>query len=188
MSEVEREPADEQFAARFANLLIDARRHQGLSCRAMSKRSAGRFSVADLHAYERGDGSPDEGLIDRISELYGVDLESILPERRNLSIGTGVLSIGDAGGSFVAGDTTSLLTTYLRTVRGLRRQQRAPYVELRRDDVEHLAQHVEQPGEAVVDQLAALMGATRIHRGSMLGLFSGGAMVLGVIAAAVFSG
>jgi hypothetical protein len=178
-------PLAGSFAMRFANLLIEARRRKGLTCRAIAKRSAGQFSVADLHGFERGDVELSEEVIDLVSELYDANLETILPDRHNLYIGTGVMSIGESGGSFEAGDTTSLLTTYLQIVRDLRRQQRAPFVELRRDDVEHLAQFVEQPGEAIVDQLAALMGATRVHRSSVLGVFTGGTMVFGVIAAAL---
>jgi hypothetical protein len=178
---------DGSFALQFAELLIEARRNQGLSCRAMAKRSAGRFSVAELHAVERGDLDLSDEQIDALSALYDADPTPIVPCRQHLHIGTGVLIVGDSGGSYTAGDTTSLLTTYLRLVRGVRRQQRAPYVELRREDVEHLAQYVERSGEWVVDQLVALMGVTRAQHRSLLGLFTA-PMLIGLLAATLRTG
>jgi hypothetical protein len=168
------ESTERSFAHQFADLLIDARRRQGFSCRAMSKRSDGRFSVADLHALECGDTDLSESLIEIVSELYGADPDSIIPERRGLHIGTGVLTVGKAGEAYTAGDTTSLLTTYLRLVRALRHQQRAPYVELRRGDVDHLAQHIARSAEWVVDELSTLMGVTRIQQRTVRELFTGG--------------
>jgi hypothetical protein len=180
-------PADRSDAHRCAELLIEARRRQGLSCREISKRSNGRFSVAELHALERGDADLNEDLLIALSALYDADLDAIQPDRHNLFIGSGVLTVGETGGSYTAGDPTSLLATYLRLIRGLRRQQRAPYVELRRDDIEHLAQYVERSVDWVVAELSALMGATRAQHRPPLGLFTGGATVIAVMVAAFVS-
>ncbi|MCU1503335.1 MAG: hypothetical protein JWM12_2689 [Ilumatobacteraceae bacterium] len=178
----EQELTDRAFARRLGELLTETRRADKASCRTLAKRSRGTFDLAQLHEIERGDGALTEELITVVCDLYGADLETILPGRDDVRIGGGVMMVGTAESTYIDGDTTSMLATYLRLVRGLRRQQRVPYVELRRDDVEQLATYVGRPGEWVVDQLATLMGVTRAQQRSMLGLFAGGATVIAVVA------
>ncbi len=179
---------DDGFAGRFAGLLIRTRREAKCSCRTLAQRSGGRFGVATLHSFERGDHVLTEELVVAISELYGAELESILDGRPEVRISDGVIRVGDAMSTFTEGDPTSMLSTYLRLVRSLRNQQRVLAVELRRDDVERLAEHIHVSGEAVVDQLAELMRATRAQHRSMVGLFASGALVIAVVASLAASG
>jgi hypothetical protein len=174
------ELGSEAFAQRFGDLLTAARRASNCSCRTLAKRSGGRFDVTQLHELERGAAALTEELIVRSGELYGVPIESIVAGRRDVHVGSEVISVGSAAAAFVPGDPLSILSTYLRLVRELRRQHRAPSVELRRDDIEHLAELLERDGEWVVDELAQLMGVTRAQHRSMVGLFKRGAAVIEV--------
>jgi hypothetical protein len=173
---------DEGFAGRFAGLLIRTRLDAKCSCKTLAQRSGGRFGVAELHSFERGDHLLSVELVATISQLYGAQLESILGAEHDVRISGGLMKVGDASSEFTEGDPTSMLSTYLRLVRGLRNQQPANSVELRHDDVERLAEHMHVSGEAVVDQLAALMHTTRGQRRSMVGLFASGALVIAVVA------
>jgi hypothetical protein len=99
-----------------------------------------------------------------------------------------VVAAGGVSIVYVPGDVDSLLEAYLKLVRTLRRQKKAPAVDLRREDIEALAEHLQVPGEDVVDRLAALMGAARGQRLAMTGLFQGGAVVIGLVGTAVAGG
>jgi hypothetical protein len=170
------------FSRRLGELLVEARRRRGCSCRALSRLSAGRFTLSELHELERGEAMLDEQVIESVSDLYGADLGEILPDRQAVFIARGTMSVGGMSANFQPADPNAMLATYLRLVRSLRRQQRAPFVELRREDVERLAVYLDESGEQVVDRLAALMGSTRAQRSSMSALFASGAMVIGIIA------
>lgn len=167
------------FATRLANLLRHERERAGLRTGTMARRSGGRFSAAELRRFEAGEGDLQRAA--EVAELYGADLESILPERLPLEVDPGG-TIATAGVSepFGPDDDTSLLLAYLRLVRRLRNEQRAELIVLRRADVETLAGVLALPGETVTDRLGALMGATRVQRRVMVGMFVAGAAVIGL--------
>ncbi|MEO5723863.1 MAG: helix-turn-helix transcriptional regulator [Ilumatobacteraceae bacterium] len=169
------------FGERFGALLRAARRRTGRSCRTLGKFSGGRFAVSQLHQFERGEIALDPPTVEFLSQLYGADLEALLPDRPTVFIGDGMLSVGTLSCDFPADDSAAMLQAYLKLVRTLRRQQGAPCVELRRDDVECLADHLSKPGETVIDMLGGLMGSTRSQRPSMVSLFASGAVVVGVV-------
>ena len=150
----------EAFAKRLANLLVATRVHNGVSVGKMARLSHGAFTRNQLRAYESGAYLFTEGVPEQLSLLYGCDLAAILPERTPIQIEPTQLSVGGVSIDYVPGDHQSLMHQYLVLVRSLRRQESAPEVPLRRDDIEVLAQHVGHPRETV---LATLMGLSLIH-------------------------
>ena len=172
------------FAKRLANLMVATRRQRRLSVRAMAKRSGGRFSSTDLKDCEAGVRSLDEPTVLQLTGLYGCDVKAILPSRLPIVVELGRISAGGVSAPYEPLSSTSLLEAYLRLVRSLRRQKSAPTVELRRDDIEILAHHLQEAGEVVVERLGALMGATRSQRTAMAGLFATGAVVIGLVGTA----
>lgn len=176
------------FARRLANLMVATRRERRLSVRAMAKRSGGRFSSNDLKACEAGVRALDEPTVLQLTGLYGCDVKAILPSRLPIVVELGRISAGGVSAPYEPLSSTSLLEAYLRLVRSLRRQKSAPTVELRRDDIEILAHHLQEAGEVVVERLGALMGATRSQRTAMAGLFATGAVVIGLVGTAAAAG
>jgi hypothetical protein len=176
------------FAKRLANLMVATRRQRRLSVRAMAKRSGGRFTSTDLKACEAGVRPLDEPTVLQLTGLYGCDVKAILPSRLPIVVELGRISAGGVSAPYEPLSSTSLLEAYLRLVRSLRRQKSAPTVELRRDDIEILAHHLQEAGEVVVERLGALMGATRSQRTAMAGLFATGAVVIGLVGTAAAGG
>ncbi|MCU1399315.1 MAG: hypothetical protein JWN62_2424 [Acidimicrobiales bacterium] len=168
------------FALRLANLLRATRTTSGRSYRGLARASEGRFTREQLRELEEGTAAVDEEIVELVSALYGADLGTILPNRLPVSITNGVISAGGVRASFVATNATSLLTAYLRLIRSMRRQKKAPMIALRREDVEALAEYLEEPGESIVDRLTALMGATLTQRTAMATMFATGAIVIGL--------
>lgn len=181
------EPAvsDQRVARRLAVLLAERRRQSGTSLRALARASDGAFSARRLKQIEAARIPLTRAQADEVARLYGIDLEVVTPDRLPLEIDPrGVISTGGSAISFDPDDVESLLTNYLRLVRSMRGQERPQAIELRRHDVEVLALYLEQPGELVVERLAALMGATQLQRRVLAGMFVAGAMVIGLSAAA----
>lgn len=178
----------EAFAKRLANLLVDTRVRDGQSLGALSRRSHGAFTRNQLRAYESGTYLFGDGVPEQLSLLYGCDLAAILPERTPIMIEAGTLSVGGVARSFEADNPQSLMREYLLLVRALRRQEAAPEVPLRRDDVEVIARHVGSAHEAVVATLTSLMGSTQSKRVAMVGLLATSVAVLGLVGTAAALG
>lgn len=172
------------FARRLGNLLAHRRTGSKLSLRHMARSSNKHFTRRDLRRYEAGEQTLDAVTAAALASLYKVDLATILPTRTDLEIdrGGGILRTGGVDATFEPGDPDSILETYLRLVRRLRNQERDEVISLRREDVEGLAAFLGRPGETVIEQLGALMGATKTQRRLMAGMFITGAMVITVAA------
>lgn len=168
------------FALRLANLLRSTRLEHGRSLPALAKASGGRYTREQLRRFEEGGTGLGEDVVEDLSELYGADLGTILPSRLPVAITGGVISAGGLTATFVATNGNSLLTAYLRLIRSMRRQKKAPMIVLRRDDIEVIAEYLDEPGETIVDRLTALMGATLTQRTAMATMFATGAIVIGL--------
>ncbi len=174
----------EAFAVRLCNLLRERRRADGARLSAIARRSGGRFSTRELRRVERG--RLDVADAAELAALYGADLAAILPSRTPIEVDPdGRVRTAGATEEFTPGDPDAMLTAYLRLIRRLRNAERDPVVELRRDDIVVLADVLDEPGESVTDRLGALMGATRVQRRVMVGLFVAGAVVVGLAVTAV---
>jgi hypothetical protein len=164
---------------RVGNLMRQAREKAGTSTRRFAQLSAGRFSVRELRAFERGEAVLPDGIARELATLYGFDLDLAIYDRPVLAINPdGEIATGGVSVLFTAGDVTSLLTAYLQLVRKLRGQEKPPTIDLRTDDIEVLARYTGATGADVVDRLGALMGATRAQRSAMVGLFATGAATI----------
>ncbi len=168
------------FATRLAELLSGARRRRHLSLRAIAKGSGGSLDRSQLKALESGKHPLDSEVVERVVELYGVDLGEILPSRTPIVVNDGAVSTRGARAEFTMGNESELLAAYLRLVRMLRGESHSMVVDLRKDDIDVLAMHLDIPGRAVVDRLGALMGATRDQRAAMAARFAEDAMVIGI--------
>jgi hypothetical protein len=179
---------DPAFAKRLANLLVETRRRRDLSVGDITRASDGRLVRSQVKALEDGTAPLSEDLVEAVAGIYGADLGAILPERLPVVIDAGIIATGGVTRGFDPAEPDSLLTEYLILVRELRRQQKAPVVDLRRVDVDALAGYLGQPGERVLDRLLVLMGATRARRLSAAVLFASGVAVIGLVGGAAAIG
>jgi len=169
------------FAHRFATLLANHRVRNKQYLWRLSRHSDGRFSVEDLQELEAGRLQLDEDMVDAITELYGATIESLLPPRVRLQISPlGTISANGVEMPFDPSDASAMLAAYLDLVRKLRDQLDRTVIELRREDVEVLADHLQDAGSSVVLQLARLMGANERERRAMAAMFIAGASVISV--------
>ena len=109
-----------------------------------------------------------------------IDSDSWL--RPPVEIAGGRLSGAGVSVEFSPGDPTSVLTAYLRLIRRIRNQKKAPAIALRREDILTLARYLDIDGATVVERLSTLMNVTASQRNSMAMLFATGAVVIGLAA------
>lgn len=173
------------FALRMANLLVATRTRNAQSLRAVARISDGRFTARELKAFERGDAVLDEPTIDHLAVLYRCDLGAILPLRLPVMVTPGRVSAGGVHQEIEGSDPDSVLSAYLTLVRNLRRQKKAPVVDLRRDDIAVLAGFLNESHESVVNRLATLMHATQTKRTAMVTVLATGAAVVGLVGSAM---
>jgi hypothetical protein len=173
------------FALRLANLLVHTRTRNGLTVAALAKASGGKFAKHDLKEFERAGRALTEDVIDELAQLYRCDLGAILPLRLSVVVTSNRVIAGGVHEDYQPDDPDSLLTAYLTLVRTLRRQKKAPVVDLRRDDVEVLAGFLRESHETVVHRLASLMHATQAKRTAMVGVLASGAAVIGLVGSAM---
>ncbi|MFM2072487.1 MAG: hypothetical protein RLZZ623_2750, partial [Actinomycetota bacterium] len=179
----------EAFGARFGGLLADRRRTSGRSRRDLARQSDGTFTAQRLRKVEAARCRITVAEAAALLDLYGADIDRIRLPRLAVKIAAhGVISAAGIAVSFTPHDSSSLLLSYLRLVRQLRGQERPAEIVLRRDDIEALAEHLDESGETIVDRLAALMGASQTQRRAMVGMFAAGALLIGLAAAGVASG
>jgi hypothetical protein len=169
------------FAKRFAALLCGHRVRNKQFLWRLSRHSDGRYSVEDLQAIESGTWPLDEESVTAITDLYGATFDELLPPRVSLLVSPlGTISANEVEVPFDPDDDLSLLAAYLQMVRTLRDQLDRTVIELRREDVEVLSDHLQLPGSHVVSDLATLMGANERERRAMATMFIAGASVISV--------
>jgi hypothetical protein len=173
------------FALRLANLLRATRDERRLSVRAVMRASGGRLTRHQVKQLERGDLPLDDQTLTEAGVAYQVDLGRVLPPRQPVVISDGSITAAGVRTRFVPSNPTSLLTAYLRLIRTMRNQKKSPAIALRREDIDALATYLHEPGEAVVERLTALMGATVAQRTAMASMFAAGAIVIGLAGGAL---
>lgn len=181
--------AGDRLAKRMATLLADERRRTGVGVRALARASAGRYTGRDLRRIEAGRIPLTPDRASQLAELYGLDLATALPPRVPLEIRPfGVLSANGVARSFTPDDDTSLMTAYIELIRAVRNDDTTRLLDLRRADIELLAEQLSVPGDVVVERLAGLMGATLVQRRTMAHMFVAGALVISLGGAAPSGG
>jgi hypothetical protein len=175
----------DRLARRVATVLVEHRRAHHLRLRTLARRSMGRFSVRDLRRFERARTLLTPALATEVTDLYGVELREAFVNRVALDIRPfGVVSSSTDARSFDPDDTTSVLGAYIELVRACRSDHTTRLLELRRSDIDVLAENLGVSGDIVVDRLAALMGASDAQRRIMAGMYLTGATSISVEAAA----
>lgn len=170
----------EVFARRLGEMLVERRREARLSRRALARVSGGALPARTLRDIERAKLILTEELAGSVSLLYGVDLSSLVPPRVPLEINGGRIAAGGYAVEFTEGDATSLLLAYLTLVRRLRGGEHPAAIDLRRTDIELIAQHLNISNDEVIDQFGVVTGARSFERRAMSGMFAGGAEVVGL--------
>ena len=172
------------FAHRLANLLTATRHRNRCSLRSLARASEGQFQRVDLQLLEQARYPLDGATIDLVAELYGCDIEAILPPRLPIVIDGSVLRTGGVEVGFSARSDAALLDAYLQLVRSLRGQRTGPVVVLRTDDIEVLADHLHTDRETVAGWLLARMNAAPVKRTALAGMLATGAVVVGLVGTA----
>ncbi len=168
------------FAQRLGQQLFERRRAAGLSRRALSRASDGALSTRMLKDIERANLVLTEELAGSVALLYGLDLGSLVPPRQTLEIRADRIAAGGFAVEFTEHDPTSLLLAYLTLVRRLRGGDHPPAIDLRRSDIELLAENLAITTDDVIDRLGTVTGARGFERRAMSGMFAGGAEVVGL--------
>lgn len=169
----------ERLAKRMAALLSEHRRKHDLSVRSIARSTGGRYTTRDLRRIEAGRTTLSPEQATELAELYGLELATALPERVALEIRPfGVLSANGVARSFTPGDDTSLMTAYIGLIRAVRDDDTTRLLDLRRSDIDLIAEQLAVPGDLVVERLAGLMGASLVQRRTMARMFVAGALVI----------
>lgn len=182
------ELAPDVMARRTSTMLIAARVQHGHSLRSLARKSGGRFSREQLRAIEGGAVPIEREVIEALAALYGCQLDVLFSPRRPVTVEDGSVSAGGRTERIDGTGAVAVLDAYLRLVRSLRRVPATAAVELRRDDIDVLAESLGLQAERVIEHLADLLGAQREERATALGLFHGGATVIGLVGTAVAAG
>ncbi|MEX0846925.1 MAG: hypothetical protein WD023_04025 [Ilumatobacteraceae bacterium] len=178
----------EGLTERMATLLADHRHASGASVRRLARTTGGRYTARDLRRIEAGRMAMTTELAAELAVVYGLDLGTALLPRVPLEIRPfGVLSANGMARSFTPGDDTSLMMAYIDLIRALRGNDTTRLLELRRADLDLLAEQLAVPGDVVVERLAGLMGASLVQRRTLAGLFLSGALVISLSAAGTAS-
>jgi hypothetical protein len=170
----------DEFAHRFADLLVARRTEAGVSRRSLARSSGGAFTARVLRDVERAQLVLTEDLAGSVAMLYGLDMGALVPARSPLRISGGSISAAGTSVEFIADDATSLLVAYLSLVGRLRNGDHPAAIDLRRSDVELLADHLDVAPDDVIDRFAVVTGARSFERKAMAGMFAGGGEVVGV--------
>jgi transcriptional regulator with XRE-family HTH domain len=154
------------YAKEVGLRLRDIRRQQGLSLQAVAEASEREFKASVLGAYERGERMISVLRLQRLSELYGVPVDQLLP--RVPAAGRGVHSSEDRGGparrvkiDLVRLETANfperdLLKRYIGMIQLERGDYNGKAITIRAEDMRSLARMLETDEEALQGRLEEL--------------------------------
>lgn len=161
------ETVNPAYAKEVGLRLRDIRRQQGLSLQAVAEASEREFKASVLGAYERGERMISVLRLQRLSQLYGVPVDQLLP--RVPAAGRGVHGPGDTpGGSgrrvkidLVRLETTQfperdLLKRYIGMIQLERGDYNGKMITIRAEDLRSLARMLETDEDALQDRLDEL--------------------------------
>ena len=112
------------------------------------------------------EGAAEQGLDRRVSNSRAVSI-----------IGNAVVANGIAV-PFYSRHPDDVLVAYLELIRRLRGNAPTSPLRLRRDDIEELSRFLNRRGTEIVNDLAVLMGTTRLRGASMVARFDAGDSVI----------
>jgi hypothetical protein len=183
------ETASPQFVRQLAAELMVARRRSRRPIWWLARSSHGRFTRQQLHDAESGRLPLHPDTVAQLADVYGIDVDSLLPAARGgLQIrADGLISSGGVSMPFTPGDDTSLVTAYFRLARQLRQQDDASTLTLRGDDLRTIAQFLERSGTPS-RYLEAVLAASIAERRVLAGSLIAGAVSIGLAPDRVQSG
>jgi transcriptional regulator with XRE-family HTH domain len=153
------------YAKEVGLRLRDIRRQQGLSLQAVAEASEREFKASVLGAYERGERMISVLRLQRLSQLYGVPVDQLLP--RVPSTGRGVHGAGEGGPArrvkidLIRLETTQfperdLLKRYVGMIQLERGDYNGKVITIRAEDLRSLARMLETDEDALLDRLDEL--------------------------------
>jgi len=147
-------------AWRLGALLKASREAAGSTLEELSARS-GRYPADELEAIEAGERALDDHEVDRIVALYGVEHDTLVPDRDELVIDLDHHELAAAGHTqALAGSAPTpeeVLGTYLTLLYALRSADPGTPVRLRQADVDVLARALALAAPEVEQRLEGLM-------------------------------
>lgn len=175
------ETASPQFVRQLAAELMVARRRSHRPIWWVARSSGGRFTSRQLRDAEAGRLVIGPDTVAQLAQLYGIDLDGLLPTTRGgLDIRSdGLISSGGVSVPFTPGDDASLITAYFRLTRELRQMDDASTLTLRRDDLRTIAQFLERSGTPS-RYLEAVLAASIAERRMLAGSLVAGAVSIGL--------
>jgi transcriptional regulator with XRE-family HTH domain len=108
---------------RLGRMLAEARQRKGLSLLDVERVSYGKFSVEALTVIEAGAWMVNDGVLQELSQLYGIELAGVVPQRSELvvDVDEGRLAIGRKGKHFAPNASPrQVLLRYLALISALR--------------------------------------------------------------------
>lgn len=159
------ETVNPAYAKEVGLRLRDIRRQQGLSLQAVAEASEREFKASVLGAYERGERMISVLRLQRLSQLYGVPVDQLLP--RVPTTGRGVHGSTDGGPArrvkidLVRLETTQfperdLLKRYIGMIQLERGDYNGKVITIRSEDLRSLARMLETDEGALQDRLDEL--------------------------------
>jgi len=148
----------------------------------LATRSEGRFDVATLRDAEAGLLPLDAANVAELAALYGLDVATVLPQRRDGVVidPVGVITAGGRSMSFDPNDQTSLVSTYFSLIRSLRSTSRHEQLNLRQDDVGVIAKFPDAQGQGT-NLLEAIVAVAEAQRRITVSSLIAGAASVGLI-------
>lgn len=151
--------------ARLGALLSSHRQTMGIDVVDLSRRSQGRFTPTVLSDIERGRVMLDDMTVARVTELYEVDQEPVIPARSRLVVDLDAqqLAIGDRAVQTAGNDVDSVLERYLSLLYILRNLQPGTELTLREHDMAVLANTLQTEITRLEQRLGELMLGSRVE-------------------------
>jgi len=151
---------------RLGRLLAEARTDKGLTVADVCESLGGVVDTVDLLEIELGRCPVEDGVLQTLADLYGLETTSMIPGRSQLVIDLdeGLIEASGATTTLTAaGDATArrdVLTKYLALVYSMRGVEPGTTVTLRLDDLDVLAEALGADRRTIEDELVELMTVT----------------------------
>lgn len=173
-------PAGRQSTADFATNvgaeLKRRRRELGLRRRHLATE---QVRPSTLRAVERGQFPLNRPILTQLSSAYGLDLAALLPGREPLQVNETAMALAGKVVSYSKGSLTSIVRSYLVLLKRVPAPE-GPGHQLRRDDIDQLADQLGLPRVTIISRIAAEMKAGPAQSRAMVSLYLEGASVIGV--------
>jgi transcriptional regulator with XRE-family HTH domain len=126
------------------------RKQKGLSLLDVQALSKDEFKASVLGAYERGERAISATRLQRLSDIYSLPVQALLPPARGEGEGAGSVAIDIAKLEQVTSPEGKTVARFVRHLQSRRQEPAARVIRIRRDDVVALAAALDRgPAELV---------------------------------------